>query len=471
MKKRFSTNYNKVLKWYVLNFYVTKHKTLTCIFKSYLPWDKTFDLGCKFYYTPPNVDHTGIEIVLDLIFFGLDIEFFDRRHIEDYERIKNKRFEDNFIFDCATDFCNHKALAKHGDNWYEIGKGCHLTKLNLKYDSIYSYENEPYLHIEQNNKYGIMDIDYNVIIEPEYDEELSILNNNAFVVKQRGKYGVIDCNKKVLIPFDYSNLTPCNNRENLIATLQSVDDIRKCGVIDIKGNVIIPFEYDLLKEYQNKNGIFIAGKSYHTKGIINLENEVIIPFEKNCHIHELSDETFIRVKCGLNDEYYIYDFSNKKVCNTKFKFIKNNSYGIDLFEATKDFENWGYIDKYGKTKIGFKYKETEEFEKGYVQVAQDMNRHNFGLINKKGKLILPFEYDYGFEPVDDGEMFIVIKDGKYGIVDRKNKVVIDFQYDYITQTRGCYLAEQDGKLGYFHEYFGTVITNPNLNTHHQDYLE
>ena len=63
MKKRFSTNYSKTLKWYVLNFYVTKHKTLTCIFKSYLPWDKTFDLGCKFYYTPPNVDHTGVEIV------------------------------------------------------------------------------------------------------------------------------------------------------------------------------------------------------------------------------------------------------------------------------------------------------------------------------------------------------------------------------------------------------------------------
>ena len=461
MKKRFSMKYDKNLRWYNFIFRLTEHKTLTCILKSYLPSNKIFDLNFSFDYRPKNVDHTRVEIVLDLIFFGLDIEFADRRHIEDYERIRNKRFDDKFIFDCATDFWNHKAFVKYGDNWYEIGTGCHLTKLNLKYDSIYGYEQEPYLHIEQNNKYGIIDSDYNVIIEPEYDEELSIINNPAFVGKSNGKYGVIDGNKNLLIPFEYSNLIPCSNKEYLIATFQSETGTRKCGVIDIKGDIIIPFEYDFLKEYQNKNDIFIAGKGYHTKGIINLENEVIIPFEKNCHIHELSDETFIRVKCCLNDEYYIYDFSNKKVCKTKFKFIKNNSYGIDLFEATKDFENWGYIDKYGKTKIGFKYKETGEFEKGYALVSQDMNMHNFGLINKKGKLILPFEYDYGFEPVDDGEMFIVIKNGKYGIVDRKNKVVTDFQYDYITQTNGCYLVKQNDKSGYFHEYFGTVFFNRN----------
>ena len=461
MKKRFSMKYDKNLRWYNFIFRLTEHKTLTCILKSYLPSNKIFDLNFSFDYRPKNVDHTRVEIVLDLIFFGLDIEFADRRHIEDYERIRNKRFDDKFIFDCATDFWNHKAFVKYGDNWYEIGKGCHLTKLNLKYDSIYGYEQEPYLHIEQNNKYGIIDSDYNVIIEPEYDEELSIINNPAFVGKSNGKYGVIDGNKNLLIPFEYSNLIPCSNKEYLIATLQSETGTRKCGVIDIKGDIIIPFEYDFLKEYQNKNDIFIAGKGYHTKGIINLKNEVIIPFEKNCYIHELSEETFIRVKCCLNDEYYIYDFSNKKVCNTKFAFIKNNPCGIDLFEATKDFENWGYIDKYGKTKIGFKYKETGEFEKGYALVSQDMNMHNFGLINKKGKLILPFEYDYGFEPVDDGEMFIVIKNGKYGIVDRKNKVVTDFQYDYITQTNGCYLVKQNDKSGYFHEYFGTVFFNRN----------
>lgn len=441
-------------------FSVTKHKTFTCIFKPYYPFqkgNKDILLNFDFNYKPKDFDHTGFSIIVDLIFFGLDIEFSDRRHVEDYERIKSKKFEDDFIFDYATVFYDNKALAKQDDNWYEIDTYCHLTKLNLKYDSIYSSENEPYLHIEQNNKYGMIDTGYNVIIEPEYDEELSILNNNAFIAKLNGKYGLIDNKNNVLIPFDYSNLTPCYNKENLIATLETKDTSKKCGVIDIKSNIIIPFDYDFLREYQNKNDTFIAGKGFRTKGIINLKNEVIIPFEKNCHIYELSDKTFIRVKCGLNDEYYIYDFSNKKVCNTKFAFIKNNSYGIDLFEATRNFENWGYINKYGKTKIGFKYKDTQEFEKSYVQAAHDMNRHNFGLIDTKGKLILPFEYEYGFEPVDNGEMFIVIKNGKYGIVDRKNKIVIDFIYDYITKTRDCYLVKQNGKFGYFHEYFGTVI--------------
>ena len=454
MKKRFSINYSKALKWYIFNFFVTKNKTLTCIFKSYLPWDKTFYLDFEFHYRPQNVDHTGVELILDLIFFGLDIEFFDRRHVEDYITSKNKKFEDKFIIDDFSNYC-YRYLLKHDGVWYTEN----LTETSLKYDYVYNLD-ENYAHIMQDNKYGLIDKDYNTIIPPIYDEELEMLNGNLFVAKLDGKYGVIDTQNSLRLPFkykDFRSCDSCDNKEVLIVATQQEKESYKYGVIDTAGNILIPFEYDTLWNYRKRKDTFIAGKGYQTKGIINLKNEVIIPFEKNCYIHELSDKTFIRVKCGFNNEYYIYDFSNKKVCNTKFSFIKNNSYDIDLFEATKDFENWGYIDKYGKTKIRFKYKETGEFENGYAQVALDMNRHNFGLINKKGKLILPFEYDYGFEPVDDGEMFIVIKNGKYGIVDRKNKVVIDCQYDYITKTNGCYLAKQNGKFGYFHEYFGSVL--------------
>lgn len=462
MKHKSFFKYDKFQNMYILMFRITKHKTFTCLFKPYSPFDKEnkqfkWQFDFDFNYRPKNVDHTGVSIVIESIFFWLDVDFYDIRHVEDYERIKSKKFEDGFIFDYATDFCHKKALAKRENNWYEIDNHCHLTGLNLKYDNIYGYENEPYLHIEQNNKYGMIDTDYNVIINPEYEEELSILNNNAFTAKANEKYGVIAPNKNVLIPFKYSDLSPCSNSEFLIATLQPKDMPRKCGIIDIQGNIIIPFEYDFLREYKNMQDTFIAGKGAHNRGIINLKNEIIIPFEKNCYIHELSDETFIRIKCGLNDEYYIYDFSNRKICNTKFAFIKNNSYEINLFEATKDFKKWGYIDKYGKTKIKFKYPETNEFKDGYAQISMDMSLKNFGLINTKGKLILPFEYDYGFEPVNNGKIFIVIKNGKYGIVDRNNKILTDFQYDYITKTEDCYLAALNGKFGYFHEYFGTVI--------------
>lgn len=240
MKKRIFLRHNKNLGWHILIFNVTKHKTFTCIFKPYYPFQKGNDilLNFDFNYRPKDFDHTGFSIIVDLIFFGLDIEFSDRRHVDDYERIKSKQFEDNFIFDYATVFYDNKALAKHGDNWYEIDNNFHINKINQKFDNIYGDEAEDYLRIEQNNKQGIVDGDYNGIIET----------------------------------------------------------------------------------------------------------------------------------------------------------------------------------------------------------------------------------------INDGEMFIVIKNGKYGIVDRKNKVVIDFLYDYITKTGDCYLVKQNGKFGYFHEYFGSVIINLNSNTHHQGYL-
>lgn len=173
MKKRFSMNYSKTLKWYVFHFFVTKHKTLTCIFKSYLPWDKTFYLDFEFHYRPKNDDHIGVELILDLIFFGLDIEFFDRRHLEDYITSKSKKFEDKFIIDDFSNFC-HRYLRKHDGVWYTEN----LTETSLKYDYVYDLD-ENYAHIMQDNKYGLIDKYGNTKIGFKYKETGEFENGYA----------------------------------------------------------------------------------------------------------------------------------------------------------------------------------------------------------------------------------------------------------------------------------------------------
>lgn len=61
-------------------------------------------------------------------------------------------------------------------------------------------------------------------------------------------------------------------------------------------------------------------------------------------------------------------------------------------------------------------------------IARHRNKQKFGVINPKGKEIIPFQYDM-IRSFND--YFMVQKNGKYGILDRRGEVVIPIQYDNI----------------------------------------
>ncbi|MDD3012286.1 MAG: hypothetical protein PHC34_01110 [Candidatus Gastranaerophilales bacterium] len=46
----------------------------------------TFLFVIDFYYRLKNVDHLGFDMILKLIFFDINIEFSDDRHMEDYKK-------------------------------------------------------------------------------------------------------------------------------------------------------------------------------------------------------------------------------------------------------------------------------------------------------------------------------------------------------------------------------------------------
>ena len=56
-----------------------------------------------------------------------------------------------------------------------------------------------------------------------------------------------------------------------------------------------------------------------------------------------------------------------------------------------------------------------------------------GLIDKKGKIIIPVKYIY-MSPIDNiGKYFIVVnkETGKSGVLDKSNNIVVPFKYGYI----------------------------------------
>ena len=87
-------NYSKLLRSLFVVVCFTKHIAL-CI--RIQPYNISFDsgnlsLGIDFHYRRKNIDHKGINIILKLLFFEIEIECTDNRHLEDYETRSKRNY-------------------------------------------------------------------------------------------------------------------------------------------------------------------------------------------------------------------------------------------------------------------------------------------------------------------------------------------------------------------------------------------
>lgn len=382
--------------------------------------------------------------------------------------MKTTKFQNNFIFNNIDSSLNEKdktILVKLGEYWHKLDTNGILSKNKIKCDNLMCFFNSNLIVITQNNKEGVVDSNFNVIIEPKYNTVEPYLYNENLMVYQPFTEGetiyyrpaILDLKGNIVLDFKYDDLTIISLEPFLL--IAKINN--KYGVINLKDEVIIPFEYEYLKPHNERRKYLIAEKEYSNFGIIDINNNIIIPFEKYCRMQFLSDETFIKSYDKFTHyENLIFDFNNNKVCDTKFKFIKYPDYDSDIIGATTDFENWGYIDKYGNTIIDFKYKDIHDFVGSYAFVAKDLTEKNHGLIDKNSNEILPFKFSFvaplEIKALNNGEMFIIGQNGKFGIVDKKGNAVIDFIYDYIIESMGYLIVTYKDKYGIFNSDFSPL---------------
>lgn len=93
---------------------------------------------------------------------------------------------------------------------YETGEEvveCHWHAIEVS-------EGYSVVHVRIGGKYGMLDVNGNVIIHPIYEEKLDVFRReNTLFIKAMmfGKYGLLDKNNEVLIPFKNMEITPfCN---------------------------------------------------------------------------------------------------------------------------------------------------------------------------------------------------------------------------------------------------------------------
>ncbi|MBQ3145237.1 MAG: WG repeat-containing protein [Clostridia bacterium] len=315
----------------------------------------------------------------------------------------------------------------------------------------------------QNGKFGVINNDGEIVIEPSYDEIIAIPNNskpifictydvddengtyktkainnkneeilteyekieaidnydskqniwyedNVLRVSKNGKYGLIDLEGKEVLTCDYDEITALKSIENNII----VKKAGNVGLVNEKGQTIIPVQYKnilTLKEgYKNEYIIVNENNQY---GLIRTSGEILIE-PKYEGVKYLNSSTMFAVK-----EKGVW-----KLLNTEnASFVIEGGYE-DIKEAKNDSivivkdGKYGVINTNKKEKIAPQYEELKyAFSIYYIAKKDD----KYGIINLENQEIIPFEYismvyveEAGFIQADKTETETVIFDNNLG---------------------------------------------------------
>ena len=235
-----------------------------------------------------------------------------------YDKIQKTHEGDYYV---VTESGTQKVIKKDG-----------TESLSTKNEIISILKNtEGVIYKTSDNKYGVMNLSGENIIEANYDQ-LEEAKTGMFIAKRDNKYGIIDEKNETKLEF--------NN--------QSI-------IYNEKGNFYITED----ENYNNK----ILNNNYETKleGILT----------------DIDDEKgYIELKQGEEYKYYNFKFEEQK----EEDIFTNNT----LFVDKKDGK-YGLIDKKGKTVVEYIYDDmTRQNQFGYVAVKKD---GKWGAIDRSGNVV------------------------------------------------------------------------------------
>lgn len=376
-----------------------------------------------------------------------------------------------------------------------------IVNNNMKYE-IEEVSEYNYFRLYQNQKYGVIDRNGKILVNPEYDVvyipnpsrpvfvcyynydesigefKTKVFDENsneifkeyekveAFVLKdlssnkipfeknvlkykQDGKYGLIDFNGNKITENIYTSLESLEYKEGCFI----VEQEGKFGVINLKGNTIVNIEYNEIeadgyysKERKSYEAGFIVAKKTedgYKYGYINSNGKTILKNEYS-QIDRVTD-------VENNKDIYLVALKNGKVgllknehciLNHEYEEIEYNKIN-KLFLVQKALKK-GVVDMSGKTIINSEY-DLIVFSGNIINATKGEEKFMF---NTDGKIIENKEYVSTTSTKNDNYVITVNENGKYGVNNKNGDVLIKNNYQYIEYAYNKYfIVTNNGKVG------------------------
>ena len=305
-----------------------------------------------------------------------------------------------------------------------------------------------YFAVYSNGKWGIIDTNGDIIIEPQY-EEMPVVPNNSQAIfictydvdyeNETYKTKVInDKNETIIDGYDNVRFIDYIDKDGNLVFIQNlliVEKDKKLGLIDLKNKNLLNIEYDEISILDGVENSLIIKKDNNV-GLCDYEGNIIINTEYK-DIKAIGDNYKNGYITVNNDNLYgIIDFNKTVILENKYADIKpiysSNKYAVKIDGGYK------IIDKNGNVLIDKKFDD-----------IKDINGDNI-IFKKDGKYGVTTTYlENKVEPkyqdltFIDNNHYIANSEGLYGVIDVSNQAQIEFKYIGIEykETAGILIAE------------------------------
>lgn len=288
------------------------------------------------------------------------------------------------------------------------------------------------LAYEENDKYGLIDLDGNIVVKNKYEQIASFgYKEGEILVKENNKYGLINENGKQIIKTIYDNIeldkfynSGIGYKKSGYIVCNKTNDGYRYGYHDYNGEKVLEVEYnDLMRitDMKDNDNIYLIVAKNGQYGVF-VNNAKIINTQYQSINYNNSMEMFIVERTG---KFGTINSKGVEILKTEYSRIEIN--GIYMY-AQKD-EEQKVFDKEGK-EIDIPFTTTIESTNSPEYYIKIEEAQNYSILNSNFEEILQEKYQY-LEYAFDKYFVATNTEGKSGVIDIDGNVVIDFNYDIV----------------------------------------
>lgn len=296
--------------------------------------------------------------------------------------------------------------------------------------------NKSYYSVYSDGKFGVIDNNGDIVIEPSYDELVIVPNKSKAVFvcvyevnDETGEYKtkvINDKNEEIISGYDrVEAIDNFDSKQNIWYedNVLRVYKDGKCGLVDFNGTELLPCEYDNIVSLKGVNSNLLVTKDQKV-GLVNEKGQTIIEsnYKNILTLEEGYNNEYIVV--NENDQYGLIGTSGKIIIEPKYEGIKylksQNIY------AVKESGIWKAVNENAEIIIDGGYNDIVEANSGNIIIVKD---GKYGVISTANEVKIEPTYEdlkYAFSIY-----YIAKKDGNYGIINANNEQVIEFAYKNI----------------------------------------